>query len=66
MSERVAVITGGDGDLARAIAVRLGDGRFQVHSPDKRTLDVTEPESVRAFFSKLERVDLLINNAGAR
>lgn len=66
MSERVAVITGGHGDLARGIGAALGNNGFQVHFPEKRILDVTEPESIRAFFSRLERVDLLINNAGAR
>jgi NAD(P)-dependent dehydrogenase (short-subunit alcohol dehydrogenase family) len=66
MSEAVAVVTGGKGDLARAICARLSDRHYQVHSPDKKALDITEPERVRAFFSQIERIDLLINNAGAR
>ena len=66
MSEAVAIITGGAGDLARAIARTLGEHGFQVHSPNKEELDVIKPASVREFFSKVERVNLLINNAGAR
>jgi NAD(P)-dependent dehydrogenase (short-subunit alcohol dehydrogenase family) len=66
MSEPVAIITGGAGDLARAMAKVFDEHGFKVHSPGKEELDVTGPAGVRTFFSQHERVDLLINNAGAR
>src|SRR5688500_18313202 len=66
MPERVAVITGGAGDLARTVASQLRQNGLQVHNPGRDALDVTNEESVSAFFNQLERVDLLINNAGAR
>ena len=66
MAERVAVITGGAGDLARAVASQLRDTGLQVHTPGRDALDVSNEESVSAFFDQLGRVDLLINNAGAR
>src|SRR3954447_11527452 len=66
MSERVAVITGGAGDLAHAIAAELRAQQMTVHAPGRDLLDVCAPESVTHFFSTLERVDLLINNAAIR
>ncbi len=59
-----ALVTGGHGDLARAIAselVRAGFGT--VLSPGRDELDVTTPASADAFISRLDRLDLLVNNA---
>jgi len=63
---RVAVITGGGGELAISVADKLRAAGLQVHTPGRDALDVMREESVAAFFDQLERVDLLINNAGAR
>lgn len=60
----VAVITGGEGDLARVLASQLADAGFQVLAPGRSDLDVTSSTSVETFFQAQERVDLLINNAG--
>lgn len=64
MAARVALITGGEGDLAQAIRLPLEADGWQVHAPGKAVLDVTSSASVAAFFAPLERLDLLINNAG--
>jgi len=66
MGERVAVVTGGAGDLARAIATELSKGSFAVHSPARSELDVADIASVESYFRELARVDLLINNAAIR
>ncbi|CAN5515965.1 3-oxoacyl-[acyl-carrier-protein] reductase [soil metagenome] len=66
MEQRVAVITGGAGELAQRVAEKLKASGRQVHTPGRESLDVTNEESVLAFFEQLERVDLLINNAGMR
>ncbi|MEP6808795.1 MAG: SDR family NAD(P)-dependent oxidoreductase [Chthoniobacterales bacterium] len=66
MSKRVAVITGGAGDLAHALAPALEKDGLEVHAPGRDLLNVTSPESVRAFFRELGTVDLLVNNAGMR
>ncbi|MBA3273169.1 MAG: SDR family oxidoreductase [Chthoniobacterales bacterium] len=66
MTERVAVITGGSGDLAGAIAAELREEGFIVHTPGRESLDVSAPESVEAFFREIARLDLLINNAAVR
>jgi 3-oxoacyl-[acyl-carrier protein] reductase len=56
------VITGGGGDLARAIVAALpGD---VVHAPGRAEMDVRDEAQVETFFAKLERVDVLIANAG--
>jgi 3-oxoacyl-[acyl-carrier protein] reductase len=56
------VITGGAGDLAKAIAVACaGD---VVHAPSRAELDVRDEAQVEAYFARLERIDVLIANAG--
>jgi len=62
---RVAVITGGEGDLATAIAETLGIAGYQVHAPGRDCLDVRSAASVDAFFAELgSPCQLLINQAG--
>lgn len=64
MESRTAVITGGEGDLAKAIRGLLEQDGWIVHAPGRGELDVTSAESVERFFSGIASVDLLINNAG--
>ena len=64
MDPRIAVVTGGEGDLASAIACQLCAAGFTVLSPGRKELDVTDSESVSAYFSGIDSVNLLINNAG--
>jgi 3-oxoacyl-[acyl-carrier protein] reductase len=64
LSDPVAVITGGEGDFAKKISARLKSSGYIVHAPDRRELDVRSAAAVEAWFSELERVDLLVNNAG--
>ncbi|MEP6820819.1 MAG: SDR family NAD(P)-dependent oxidoreductase [Chthoniobacterales bacterium] len=66
MSERVAIVTGGNGDLARAIVPALEREGVRVHAPGRELLDVNSPESVLEFFAGIEQIDLLINSAGLR
>ena len=66
---RQAVITGGQGDLAKAITDRLREAGYVVHAPGREELDVTDASAVDAYFSRemfRDGVDLLINNAGIR
>jgi NAD(P)-dependent dehydrogenase (short-subunit alcohol dehydrogenase family) len=64
MNSGVAVITGGEGDLARAIHAQLQSRGWTVHAPGKAELDVTRSNSVSAWFSRIDQLDLLIQNAG--
>ena len=64
MESRTAVITGGEGDLAKAIRRLLEQDGWTVHAPGRSEMDVTSPVSVEKFFSGITSLDLLINNAG--
>jgi NAD(P)-dependent dehydrogenase (short-subunit alcohol dehydrogenase family) len=63
-AERIAVITGGQGDLAQAIAQALPSDRYTILTPSRAELDVRSRDSVRSYFAAVPQVDLLINNAG--
>ncbi|MEO6055070.1 MAG: SDR family NAD(P)-dependent oxidoreductase [Chthoniobacterales bacterium] len=62
--QRVALITGGEGGLARAIQTQLLKDKWEVHAPGKATLDVTSSESIDRAFQSLPRLDFLIHTAG--
>ena len=58
------LITGGNGDIAKAIAsVLLSKGEYDVKCPGRFDLDVTNPTAVEKFMDAF-RPDILINNAG--
>jgi 3-oxoacyl-[acyl-carrier protein] reductase len=60
----VALITGGAGDLARAIRAELEAQDWIVHAPSHQEMDVTDKASVQRVISALGRLDLLIHSAG--
>jgi NAD(P)-dependent dehydrogenase (short-subunit alcohol dehydrogenase family) len=78
MSARVVVVTGGGKGIGRAVVARFaaaGD-RVVAVGRDRDALegsgaaaaevcDVTDEAQVEALFGRLERVDVLVNNAGA-
>lgn len=58
------LITGGNGDLAQAICRKLQtDGGYEVRTPGKDELNVTDWNSIRKYFEDYVP-DILINNAG--
>ena len=56
------LITGGQGDIAKAIS-RAFRTLYEVDSPSSKQLDVTDNESIKEYL-KDKQVDILINNAG--
>lgn len=59
-----AVITGGDGALAREVANALEAANWRILAPSRNRLDVTDQDSVNRFFHG-QQVDLLVCAAGA-
>ena len=56
------LISGGEGDLARALQREFP--RDTVHAPGRKEMDVRDEAQIEAYFSRLERLDVLIANAG--
>ena len=59
-----ALITGGSGDIGRAIQEKLSHLGYKVFSPSRKALDVVSEKSLRSFFERAPEFDLVINNAG--
>lgn len=59
-----AIITGGQGDLGKAVRAELEGQGWSVRAPGRRELDVSDPASVTAFFSDITKLDLLVHCAG--
>jgi len=77
LSGRVAVVTGAAQGIGRAIAEafaafgatvaacdRQADGLATLDVPVKEVLDVRDGDAVARFVAGLDRVDVLVNNAG--
>jgi NAD(P)-dependent dehydrogenase (short-subunit alcohol dehydrogenase family) len=62
MNKEKVVITGGQGDIARAIKTRLITS-YDVLAPGHRELDVTNVDAITIFFAS-NKPDILINVAG--
>ncbi|MBF6235303.1 SDR family oxidoreductase, partial [Nocardia farcinica] len=80
MSTRTAVVTGASSGIGEATARELAKQGYHVYVGARRLdrlqrladeiggtaleLDVTSDDSVRAFTDAIDRVDVLVNNAG--
>jgi len=58
------LISGGEGGLAHAVQKEFSGGATVVHAPGRQTMDVRDEAQIEAYFSRLERLDVLIANAG--
>ena len=59
-----ALVTGGEGGLAAALQQELSAAGYAVHAPGRGQMDVTSTAAVQSYFAGLERLDLLVCNAG--
>jgi 3-oxoacyl-[acyl-carrier protein] reductase len=64
LSPPLVIITGGGGDLARAIAVPFEEAGYRVECPGRDELDVRRADAIEVYFGTREKVAVLINNAG--
>jgi len=61
----LALVTGGETGIGKAIVGALESEGFEVHTASRRTgWDLMEPGSATRLIESLPRLDLLINNAG--
>jgi 3-oxoacyl-[acyl-carrier protein] reductase len=58
------LISGGEGDLARALRGEFAAAGHRIDSPGRKALDVRDEAQVKDYFSRLERLDILVANAG--
>lgn len=58
------LITGGQGGLGSALRAEFEAQGWRVHAPGRHELDVTNAGQVEACIQPLERLDLLVHNAG--
>jgi 3-oxoacyl-[acyl-carrier protein] reductase len=65
-TQPAVLITGGNGGLATALRDELAAAGWNVLAPSHSELDVTVSTHVDDYFSRLPKLDLLINNAGIR
>ena len=63
INKKKVLITGGDGDIAKALAKLLEEDGYDVKTPGKKELDVTDIKSIEAYIFKC-KPDILVNNAG--
>ncbi len=62
MNKKV-LITGGNGDIAKAIKILLEDEGYEVYAPSRQEMDVTDWNMIDKVMFNF-KPDILINNAG--
>lgn len=64
MNSPHVIITGGEGDLAKALKLGLEKASLSVATPSKSELNVIDSSQVKRFFEACDEAQLLICNAG--
>jgi len=61
---RTAVVTGAAQGMGKSIVEALKKSGHIVHGVDRDEADLSQPDSAKAYFEKIGRVDILVNCAG--
>ena len=61
---RTAVVTGAAQGMGKGIVEALKKSGHIVHGVDRDEADLSKPDSAKAYFEKIGRVDILVNCAG--
>lgn len=63
--DKLVIITGGTGGIGKATANKFAESsNWKVVVTGREDMDVTNPESVKKFFSQYPKIDCLVNCAG--
>ena len=63
MKNKVVVIVGGSKGIGKGLYDAFIDKDCIVHSISRKNCDITDPDQINSYFNKLDKVDILINNA---
>ena len=63
MKNKIVVIVGGSKGIGKGLYDAFIDKDCIVHSISRKNCDITNPDQIDSYFDKLDKVDILINNA---
>ena len=63
MKNKVVVIVGGSKGIGEGLYNAFIDRDCVVHSISRKNCDITSPDQIDSYFDRLDKVDILINNA---
>ena len=63
MKNKVVVIVGGSKGIGKGLYDAFIDRDCIVHSISRKNCDITSPDQIDSYLSKISKVDILVNNA---
>ena len=63
MKKKVVIVVGGSKGIGKGVVDNFNSLGAIVHSLSRNNCDITNPDQIDSYFDKLDKVDILINNA---